>query len=394
GKSQLDSKSGYRTARYRLPDGGERETAYFGLALAEYLQAQRVILLGTASSMWDLLVENVVGDAAQEELRVELMEAVRHEAVSETLLAQLTPALERTVGRPVQALVIPHAVAFSDQQELLARLADLVGRGESVALDLTHGYRHLAMLGLAAARYLAHERQVVITGLYYGALDMTREGITPVITLEGLAHILEWSEAFAAYESSGDFSRFAPLLERDGFPAEAAQSLRRGWDFLVLSNVQDAARQLRSALPALERPLKGASELYRARLRKALRWAEPETLHEKQRLLALQALERGDILRATVFGLESFISREVAIRGGDVLNYKEREKVEDAYQEMLRQGEQPDWKRAAYWLLKNVRNACTHGTPPTYPPHAELVKNPERLRRELRATLDRLISTA
>ncbi|MCX7896836.1 MAG: TIGR02221 family CRISPR-associated protein [Rhodocyclaceae bacterium] len=393
GKSQLDSKSGYRTARYCFPDGHQQETAYFGLALAEHLQAQRVILLGTASSMWDMLVENIAGDAAQEELRLELMDAVRAEAVTEPLLERLTPSLERTLGRPVKALIIPHAERFADQQAVLERLANHVGRRETVALDLTHGYRHLAMLGLAAARYLAHAKEVEITGLYYGALDMTRESLTPVVTLDGLAHLLEWAEAFAAYEASGDFSRFAALLERDGFPREAAQALRRGWTHWVLSNVQDAARHLQMALDALKEPLSGASELYRNRLRKTLRWAEAPSLHEKQRLLALQALERGDILRAAVFGLESFISREAATRGRNALDYQVRKEVDEAFQQSLQEGEHPDWKRRAYWLLKNVRNACAHGSPPTVREHHQLMQNPERLKQELNKTLMQLTNT-
>ncbi len=212
GKSQLDSKTGYRSARYRFEDGSERETAYFGLALADYLRSGTLILLGTPSSQWDLLVESVVGDAAQEEQRIELLDAVRADSVNEDLLRQLAPSIERKVGRSVQALIIPHAVSFAEQQALLARLAAAIARGERVAIDLTHGYRHLAMLGLAAARYLAHERDIVIEGLYYGALDMTRDGITPVIRLDGLAHVEEWAEAFAAYEAGGDSPASSPCL--------------------------------------------------------------------------------------------------------------------------------------------------------------------------------------
>lgn len=390
GKSQLDSKTGYRSARYRFEDGSERETAYFGLALADYLRSGTLILLGTPSSQWDLLVESVVGDAAQEEQRIELLDAVRADSVNEDLLRQLAPSIERKVGRSVQALIIPHAVSFAEQQALLARLAAAIARGERVAIDLTHGYRHLAMLGLAAARYLAHERDIVIEGLYYGALDMTRDGITPVIRLDGLAHVEEWAEAFAAYEAGGDLSRFVPLLARDGFPQEAANALTRGWQNLALTNVHDAARHLRQAHQALERPLAGASELYRERLRRSLRWATESTLSEKQRQLALQALNREDWLRGAILGLEAFISRLLEDTAGDPLDSKAREKADERFQQQLKTGDHPDWKRQAYWLLKNVRNALAHGTPPDIEEHRRLLHNPERLARELRAAIDRL----
>lgn len=390
GKSQLDSRTGYRTARYRMPDGSEYETAYFGLALAQHLAVERVLLLGTPTSMWDLLVEHVAGDDANEEARIELFEAVRAGTLEPSLLQSLTPAIARKLGRPVDCLLIPPSSAFAEQQQVLAQLAECLAQGERVAFDITHGYRHLAMLGLAAARYLAHTRQVTVTGLYYGALEMTADGFTPVVMLDGLAHLQEWSEVFEAFEASGDFSRFAALLERDGFTAEAAQALERAWQFLQLTNVSDAARALQPAWRALQAPLTGASELFRARLQKALRWCQAERLSEKLRLLALQSLDRGDILRATVFGLESVLAREVEARRGDPLRYEQREAADKALQAALKNDEHPDWKRDAYWLLKNVRNACAHGTPPTWPAHADLMQNPERLRQALKATLDRL----
>lgn len=393
GRSQLDSKQGYRRTRYRFDDGSEKETAYFGPALAEQLAADRLILIGTPSSMWDVLVENVVGDAAREEPRLALIDAVRAGTVGEPLLEPLLPTIGAQLGKAVQAIVIPYSVQFADQQQLLWRLAAALRRGEQVALDVTHGFRHLAMLALTAARYLAHERAVRVTGIYYGALDMTREGAAPVVELSGLAHVQEWVEALAAYEASGDFSRLAPLLERDGLEQKTAGRLGRGWDMLCVSDVHGAAVTLRPVYQALGEPLAGAAELFRERLRRALRWVAVESLAEMQRILALQALGRGDFLRAALFGLESFLSREVAAAGANPLDYRAREDAEARFRLELQEGEHADWKRGAYWLLKNVRNAIAHGTTPTYAPHAQLLKNPQRLRETLDATLNRLTNT-
>ncbi len=387
------SQHGYRRTRYRFPDGSERETAYFGLTLAEYLNADRLILIGTPSSMWDVLIENVVGDAAEEALRLELIDAARAGQVEESLLARLRPAIERSLGRVVLLIVIPFSMEFSDQHALLVRLAGALKREERVAIDVTHGFRHLAMLGLTAARYLARARGIEVIGLYYGALDMVQNGVAPVVELTGLAHVQEWAEALAAYEASGDFSRFAPLLERDGFDRGLADGLRRGWALLNVSNVVDAARALGPVYSALGKPLAGASELFRKRLQESLRWTAADSLAEMQRILALQALRRGDFLRAAIFGLESFLSREVQASGGDPLDYVARKCINEVFREQLREDEYPSWRREAYWLLTNVRNACAHGTIPSYALHARLLKNPQRLRAELEATLNRLTNT-
>lgn len=394
GKSQVESQHGYRSARYRFPDGTEHQTAYFGLALAEHLQADKLVLVGTPSSMWDLLIENVVGDAAQEELRVDLIDAVRTGTVTESTLQPLVPAIAARLGREIRPIVIPFSVQFADQQALLERLADALARNERVALDVTHGFRHLAMLGLTATRYLSRERAVEVQGLYYGALDMMQDGIAPVVELSGLAHVQQWAEALAAYEASGDFSRFATLLVRDGFDTGFAGALERGWELLGVSNVNDAATTLRPVYQALGEPMAGASELFRERLRRALRWVTADKLAEKQRILALHALNRGDFLRAALLGLESFLSREVAASCGDPLDYRAKEDAESRFRLELQEGEHADWERGAYWLLRDVRNAIAHGTQPSYRPHAQLLKNPRRLRDALDATLNRLTNTS
>ncbi len=391
GKGRDDRAKGYRAARYRFDEREIRETPYFGLALAEYLKAERLILIGTASSMWDVLVENVIGDQADDDQRLALMDAVAHGAVDEGTLQRLEPLIARSIGRAVTPLVIGAAAEAAEQQVILARLAEHLAARERIVLDVTHGYRHLGMLALAATRYLARVRQVEIEAVYYGALEMTGpDGVTPVVRLDGLLHLQAWSEALAAFDSSGDFSRFAPLLAADGLEAALTEALPRAWQRLNLTNVRDAAIALRPLVERLRTPLGGVSELFRARLRLALSWVEGKDLAEQQRRLALQALQRGDLLRASLFGFESFLSRATLDAGGDPLRYEDKAQAETAFKEGNIDAELPESERATYWLLKNVRNACAHGTPPTCRPHLELVQNPERLATTLEATLNRL----
>ncbi|MDM7457534.1 MAG: TIGR02221 family CRISPR-associated protein [Tepidimonas sp.] len=393
GKSVADPSRGYRPARYRFADGTIHETPYFGLALAQQLRAAKLILIGTASSMWDVLIENTVGDAGAEESRLALMDAVREGQVDEALLERLQPAFARHLGFEIKTIVIPTGAAPADQQQLLVRLSDLLESEAHVAIDITHGFRHLAMLGLAATRYLQHSKNVCTQGLYYGALDMMQEGVAPVVELSGLAHLQEWAEALAAFDASGDFSRFAQLLERDGLDPVHTRALAKAWPLLAMNNVSDAARGLRQAVRALDEPLHGASGLFQERLRKSLRWVHETELHEQMLQLAVQALRRDDFLRAAILGLESFLARIVAEQGGDPLDYAARERAGQDFGRELRDGEHADRKRNDFWLLRNIRNALAHGTLPTYKPHAQLLKNPDRLRTELSATLNQLTNT-
>lgn len=393
GSAKLDPKTGYRTARYRFPDGQEQETPFFGLALTRYLQPDSLLILGTSGSMWPALIEHGHGEGF-DEARLALMEASEKQAVTQELLDDITDFARQTLGRNVRLRLISYAHDEAGQRELLEMVASEVKSGE-VSFDVTHGFRHLAMLGMLSAFMLSHARNLTVQGLWYGALEMSHQhgGVTPVVSLSGLLNIEQWLAAFVRLDASGDFSSFAPLLKNDGLEAEMHGRLQRAWGHLNVTNVYAAVRELSPLVDRLSQPLSGTSELFRERLRERLRWCKGKDLAEQQRALALQALKRGDFLRASLFGLEAFLSRETLASGGDPLDRNDKERAEQAFKDELKNSEHPDWKRAAYWLLKNVRNACAHGIKPHYRPHADLMKNPDQLRKELEATLNRLTNT-
>src|SRR5690606_20043709 len=216
--------TGYRPARYRFDDEFAREEPFFGLALAEYIKPQRLVLAGTAGSMWDVFLEHQ--DVCDETL-LDLMEAVQEERVSVELLKAQEQHLSRQFGIPVTCLLIPYARDEAEQAAILHALAEVIDEGEDVVLDVTHGFRHLPMLALVAARYLSHVRRVNVNELYYGALEMTSDGETPVLRLGSLLRMLDWVQALGVYEHSGDYGVFGPLLARDGMPAAKADLLQQ-----------------------------------------------------------------------------------------------------------------------------------------------------------------------
>ena len=116
GKGRDNTQTGYRKTIYRFPDGQQTpSTAFFGLALADYLASDSTVILGTSASQWDVLVEHLVVSGDDERARLHLMEAVAEETVDQQLLDRLAPLLQLSVARPV----IPRLIPFgrdTDQQ--------------------------------------------------------------------------------------------------------------------------------------------------------------------------------------------------------------------------------------------------------------------------------------
>lgn len=134
GRGRDNSQTGYRVATYQFPDKSKEPTAYFGLALARYLAPDRLVLLGTAGSMWDVLVENLPGIGGEDDaLRLELMDAVAAHRVNQPLLDSVAPLVERALGRPVQLLCIPFGRDDAEQRAILDAIAQAAPNGQAAS---------------------------------------------------------------------------------------------------------------------------------------------------------------------------------------------------------------------------------------------------------------------
>jgi CRISPR-associated DxTHG motif protein len=258
----------------------------------------------------------------------------------------------KRLGIPVDCLLIPYARDEAEQAEILRRLAAVLQPGERLWIDVTHGFRHLPMLALVAARYLGRVVRVEVEEIYYGALEMTPpEGETPVLRLGGLLAMLDWVDALATYDKDGDYGVFAPLLVKDHMPEARAKLLAKAAYCERSSNPELAVKNLRSVFPSIEThdgPLGG---LFRETLKERIGWFRGPTRHDRELSLADAYLKRSDYLRAATFLYESFVTRTCFAAKCNDTDPKVRD---DAFDDVRK-------TTPAAGQLKNLRNALAHG---------------------------------
>ena len=400
GKSRESKATGYRETIYRFPDKTEDRTAFFGLALSRYLKPDTTVILGTCSSQWGVLVEHLAEEGEDEDARLQLIDAEVAGAVTQPLLDRLAPLLMRAGGFNVSPRLIPFGQDENEQYRILDVIADAVPKKGSVSFDLTHGFRHLGMVGFLSAFMLERVRNLAVRDLWYGALDMTHDGVTPVLKLDGLVRVRLWIDALDRFDATGDYGVFKNLLIEDGVPEDKVNCLKDAAFYERTSNVRDAVQKIRAFLPVLDDELGGASGLFRRRLAERLQWVKKESLAEQERELARQYLKRNDFVRAAIFGLEACVTHVCERRKLSVVAFsQERQDAASAFERELRDKMHP-WRLAsAWWTLKSIRNALAHGTrEEPHPPHkrnphsetiAKLLDDPSALRRELRGCMDR-----
>ena len=384
-----DGEEGYEKTTYRFPDGAEYPTPYFGLALAQHLRPSEVVILGTKGSLWSVLVEDLADAAgADEEARIELMDAEQSNAVEQSLLDRLAPLMQRAVKAVVRPKLISNSSEETEQYAILNAVDEAVQDSGELHFDLTHGFRHLGMVGFMSSFMLQRIRRLDVIGLWYGALDMKGpDGAAPVVRLDGLMRVRRWLDALDRFDATGDYGVFAPLLEEDGVPADKAQCLKDAAFLERTLNVPDAARKLRTFLPSLDKPLAGASGLFQHRLKERLRWATATPLSEQRRKLAHQYLKRRDFVRAAMFGWEACVSRVCEQRGISMSDFGEEQQ---AVRDFEREADHAT--RRGIQSLRALRNALAHGEPPPkWQANAQAaLKDPQKLAKELETTMQRI----
>lgn len=376
GKNTTDPQKGYQTANYEIA-GEVYESAYFGLALAEHLRPQRMLLLGTAGSMWDVLIEAHAEDNQHEAARLRLIDLARTNSVDEATLQELSPVIAQRLGCEVSLKIIPYAQEMSEQIAVLNTIAQEVQQGETVIMDVTHGFRHLPMLSLVAAHYLERVKQIKVSQLYYGALDMRRnprtpEARTPVLELSGLLRTMDWIQAFAAYDASGNYAPFADLLRQEGWSDSECNSLREAAFFERTTNVVKARAALSGLSKALARRSSAFLKLFGEELQKRLSWWKPASRAEQEIQLADNYYKQGDYLRASIFTQEACLS---AALPPDKQNdfTKEREEIRKTMQ----------FADGRFERLSDIRNAMAHGVKGWRQESAKALQNEQNLRATL-----------
>ncbi len=360
GRSQKGT-DGYRTACY---DFGEKKpcepVAFFGWTLQRRLTPDRLVILGTAGSMWDHLTEGDLDFGANaEEERLALADRVERQQVTGEDLRPLEPLLAERLGCEVRLRLIPYCRDEAEQIGLLRILADQVEPGDTIDLDITHGFRHLPMLGLLSALHLRKVRGARIAHIWYGACDPD-SGTASVHDLSGLLRIGDWIEALSVYEHSGDYGLFGRLIG-----GEIGTLLTEAGFLETVNRIGQARSRLRQALKLIDEQQDPALILFRDELRRRIGWAEGDNYYLRQRQLACEYLHRGRYLDAILSGWEAFTTLLQREAGGnlDPDNHDHREMVRKRFDsEERNRRPRPRWE--AFDSLRRLRNAVAHGSQP------------------------------
>ena len=391
GKSQ--KKDGrYNTANYDF-DGHIETTRFFSLGLNNVIKPDRLVLLGTSGSMWDVLFDSFASAQDYEEQKLELMDAVERDQVTQGQLTACEALLKERLGVDCHLNLIPYGDSTSTQVEILKIMAKDIGIGDQVSLDLTHGLRHLPMLGLLSAMYLQTAKKVDIKGIYYGALDRTSKDdkpLTPVMRLDGLLKIADWITALHGFDKTGDIAPFSELLIQEGLSPNTAGLLKTAGFYENTLSVTQARKPLRNFATNTAGELPGIASLFQDSLRERISWVNQDNIYLRQREKALFYLQRSDYVRAAAMGYEALITYHLKQKTphADPENYELRDEIRTNLKSIAAPIKWPDYK-----LLSNIRNSLAHANRSNMAEVQKILSSEAHLKHKLTELFEKLLPT-
>ncbi len=331
----------YSEVAYVWATEGEREyvSRYAPAATAHFLQPEEILLLATP----------------------------------EATAAHLSPLCAAVEGvAPVRVIEIPSGQNENELWRLFGLVAEAIGPGERLALDVTHGFRSLPMVVLMAVCFLRAARRVEVEHILYGAYEARDASASPprvpMFDLKPMFVLLEWAVAADRFARLGDARDLAALLRQANPPGPLQRQdpalrdlgrrlgpLAKKLDEMSLALLLVRVYDMMRISGELARRFDLAEEAYPAKLRPFAEVAQqvksafvqfalpnpeaPENLAAnlaRQRRLIRWYLEHQHYIQAATLAREWLVSWVAAWRGeGDLRQESARSEAEDLLGRLL-----------------------------------------------------------
>ena len=248
----------YSTANYTFADGTVIQSTFIAKALKEYNHIDRLILIGTAHSMWEEVYKSLGTGPMQEddrwwEVLYEACESSNHE--HSFLLPEHIEAIEQRMGGDSKAIVIKYGlnddeIGYNTRQIL--GIEKILNEDDEIYLDITHSFRSLPIYLMNCLIYINNvsSKNIKVKSISYGMLDVSSEfgeksdrktWKTPVVELKKLMDVQDWITGAYNFMEFGNTYKMAKLLENDttGDYKDAAKALRKFADLKNLNYLRE-----------------------------------------------------------------------------------------------------------------------------------------------------------
>lgn len=169
----IGSPKGYNTVKYSF-EGKVVEDNYVLKVLKDFINPDRIVIIGTESSNWDLVDKKFDN---------------------------------------YERLIVPIGSNQEEFWNMFEKIVSFdVSKDDEIYVDATHGFRSIPLFLITALNFLSKIRFAKIKAVYYGVFE-TESELKPIVDIYPIIELNDWIEAFTIYNEYKDSSKFSKLLE-------------------------------------------------------------------------------------------------------------------------------------------------------------------------------------
>ena len=247
-------KDGYKTTAYRFPDGKEYTTKVFLEAVlkCKYRQIEKIILVGTKTSSWDILIDTK-GDDDSEALWEKIYEeCISPSGIEDSSVKELEIYLSKRFGMETVCKVHTNKIDNDTAKELFEcyrSVIPLIPKTSDILFDITHGFRSMPLLLFQALQFsFSNSADLRSVEIVYGEYNK-ETSLSVVRNLSNYWTYSELGDALNVFETKLDGYKLSAIIENEW--QEASKAIKKISDIAQTNfalQIEDVCRQVKNAI--------------------------------------------------------------------------------------------------------------------------------------------------
>lgn len=211
------SKREYEPTKYRI-DNKDYDCTFVSAALREHLNIDKMMLVGTAHSMWEDVYREYAGE---DEIWLKIGEVCAANNHTSPLEIPHKEDVEMAMGGNSKVVLVKYGFTpeeIKENSEIILGLESSLEKGDELFVDITHSFRSLPLFIMNLLIYLrdVSPKKVKISGIYYGMLEAYKDmHYAPIVNLNEVLNVNSWISGAYSFMQFGNAYKIADLVDND-----------------------------------------------------------------------------------------------------------------------------------------------------------------------------------
>lgn len=212
----------YKNIKYCIEGKELGEFPFVSAAIKKYYQIDKVLLIGTAHSMWEEVYRWFNDDSGKgfnESIWVDIADYCEKANYKSGLYIPHQEEVEITLGKDSKVVLIKYGIneqEIVENTNIILGLQQYLNNDDELIIDITHSFRSLPMYMMNLLIYLRNvsQKDITISHIHYGMLEMSNEmGFAPIIDLKTMMDVNDWITGAYSFSEYGNAYKISGLIE-------------------------------------------------------------------------------------------------------------------------------------------------------------------------------------